>query len=79
VIDPKPGDEGRRVRYFDRRTGRSELGFISSWSGDYVFVRYSAGSTAAATYRHNLEWANDAPRWQRAPSRKPMFSTTRWA
>lgn len=67
MIDPKPGDEGRGVIYWkDSRALehgirsvkvlKGERGVVSSWNDKYVFVRYTSGSTAAATRRENLEW-----------------------
>lgn len=57
MIKPQPGDEGRRVIYARKDPHRTtERGIISSWNDKYIFVRYSAGSTAAATSPEDLEW-----------------------
>jgi hypothetical protein len=62
VIDPKPGDEGRIVIYARLDPHRkTERGVISSWNEHVVFVRYTIGSTGAATLREDLEWESDAP------------------
>lgn len=51
-------DIGRVVIYRDRSGYRApEEGVISSFTPDYVFVRY-LGSTSAATRREDLEWAD---------------------
>lgn len=57
MIDPKPGDEGKAVHYV-AHDGHKENGFISSWTADYVFVRYTSGQTAAATLREQLLWGH---------------------
>ncbi len=63
MIDPKPGDEGRLVVYARlNRHSTTELGHVSSWNDHYVFVRYTTGSTAAATLRKDLEWLEDVPK-----------------
>lgn len=57
MIEPKSGDEGRGVIYARLNPHRkTERGVISSWNDKYVFVRYTAGSTAAATDPADLEW-----------------------
>jgi hypothetical protein len=58
-IKPGPGDEGRGVIYCGRGTGLTERGVISSWNDLYVFVRYTTGSTAAATRREDLIWEHE--------------------
>ena len=57
MIDPTEQDIGRRVIYSDKSGGKVEHGTVSSFSPDYVFVRYTSGITAAATAREDLEWA----------------------
>jgi len=61
MIDPRPGDEGRTVMYRGTGMGMFERGIISSWTDRVVFVRYSGGSTAAATQRSDLFWTADLP------------------
>lgn len=57
-VEPQPGDEGRFVIYHPG-TGEREVGVISSWNHEYVFVRYGRISNGSkATPRHMLEWGS---------------------
>lgn len=59
MIDPKPGDQGRRVIYTESGSfpGRKiDTGVISSWTDRYVFVYFGSGESAVATDRANLTW-----------------------
>lgn len=56
MITPKPEDVGRKVIYHGRAGERGE-GVITSYNDHYVFVRYGAGVTSAATKYSDLEWA----------------------
>jgi hypothetical protein len=58
AIDPTEADIGRRVIYRDLSGSKIEEGTISSFTAQYVFVRYGTGSTAAATHRRDLEWVH---------------------
>lgn len=58
ITDLTDRDKGRRVIYTPS-AGRPEVGTISSWNDDYVFVRYTAGSTAAATHPTDLTFENE--------------------
>jgi hypothetical protein len=66
MIEPTSQDIGRVVWYRDRSGQKSERGVISSFNERFVFVRYTEGSTAAATDRLDLYWphtdAQDAPK-----------------
>jgi hypothetical protein len=58
--DVTPADIGRRVIYresVDHPGRKVETGVISSFTPQYVFVRYR-GVTSAATRREDLEWAD---------------------
>ena len=65
MIDPRKADIGREVIYTSEylphdspgRRAVQERGWISSFNDRYVFVRYHAGSTSAATLRQDLHWA----------------------
>jgi len=61
MINPEQGDEGRTVMYRGTGMEMAERGIISSWTDRVVFVRYSGGSTAAATQRSDLMWPADLP------------------
>lgn len=52
MIDPTEADIGRKVIYVPRL----QVGVITSFTENYVFVRYGDGSTSAATRREDLEW-----------------------
>lgn len=58
MIDPAPGDVGRRVVYTGNRHpgGRLEEGTITSFNDYAVFVRYGADAGSKATSRADLEW-----------------------
>ncbi len=59
MIEPTQNDIGRKVIYRERGDfpGRKvEEGVITSFNDHYVFVRYGAGVTPAATLRESLEW-----------------------
>jgi hypothetical protein len=56
MIEPTSQDIGRVVWYRDRSGQKSERGVISSFNERFVFVRYTEGSTAAATDRLDLYW-----------------------
>lgn len=61
MIDPIHADLGRRVIYRDLGgRGKIEEGYITSFTRDHVFVRYS-GCTSAATRREDLEWSQRLP------------------
>lgn len=47
-----PADVGRSVIY--RSARKREVGVISSYRGGLVFVRYTRGSTGAATHPRDL-------------------------
>lgn len=54
-------DVGRRVIYtepVDHPHRKVEPGIITSFNEHYVFVRYRAGLTSAATRREDLAWAD---------------------
>lgn len=59
----RPEDVGRGVIYTPHHHSpenpAQERGVISSWSANYVFVRYTSGSTAAATDPNQLEFEHD--------------------
>lgn len=59
MINPTASDVGRRVTYIGNHGGPPEHGTISSFNENYVFVRYSSGSTGAATNREDLIWFSD--------------------
>ncbi len=48
-------DKGRLVTYHPGHGG-TEAGVISSWNDKFIFVRYTSGSTAAATDPTDLTW-----------------------
>ena len=51
-------DKGRAVIYRPAQgPANEERGRISSWNDTYLFVRYHAGDTAAATAPEDLRWA----------------------
>lgn len=56
-------DIGRRVIYSqpNRPTYENEIGEVSSFNDNFVFVRFTAGGTAAACRRENLQWESEAP------------------
>ena len=54
MIDPTEEDVGRKVVYTKGPT--IQIGFIKSFTEDWVFVRYHSGDTAAATSRKDLDW-----------------------
>lgn len=41
--------------------GKIEEGVITSFNDGYVFVRYGAGATSAATARSDLDWSHRGP------------------
>jgi hypothetical protein len=55
LIDPTEEDIGRAVKYTAPH-GAQEYGRITSYNDSFVFVRYGAGDTSAATKREQLEW-----------------------
>lgn len=57
MIHPIDADIGREVLFRNVGQGRIETGVITSFSDLWVFVRYGAGDTAAATAHEDLEWA----------------------
>ena len=61
MIEPTEADIGRHVIYHDLSGRKIEEGTISSFNERYVFVRYTTGSTAAATCREDLEWLHRLP------------------
>ncbi len=59
MIEPTAKDIGRKVVY--REPGdfpgrKIEEGVITSYNALFVFVRYGASSSSAATNREDLEW-----------------------
>ena len=60
MIDPKKEDIGRRVLY--RGGFKYEVGKITSFNKNWVFVAYSDGGTPKATRRHDLHFVADAGR-----------------
>jgi hypothetical protein len=48
-------DEGRLVIWADRH--QREVGVVSSWNEDYVFVRFTTGCTAEACAPEKLRFA----------------------
>lgn len=56
-----PADKGREVIYTDM-SGKRESGRISSWNDKYVFVRFTAGDTAAACRPDDLHFAVEPDR-----------------
>ena len=56
MIEPTPEDIGRKVVYRTAPDFKPEEGVITSFNAHYVFVRYGASTTSAATPRHALEW-----------------------
>jgi hypothetical protein len=63
MISPTDDDIGRAVLY--RQEGRkgweTELGRISSFNDQVVFVRFTTGSTAAPCQPGDLAWESEAP------------------
>lgn len=58
MIDPKPGDEGKRVVYAEGKT-YSEAGAIVRWNDSYVFVLFDRDKTPKACTRASLTWEYD--------------------
>jgi hypothetical protein len=54
MIEPTAKDIGRRVIY--RSFDRIEVGTITDYNENFVFVRYGTASASAATRRQDLEW-----------------------
>jgi hypothetical protein len=52
MINPTKADIGRNVVY----QPRMQVGVITTFTEQYVFVKYGSGSTSAATKREDLEW-----------------------
>lgn len=62
MISPTNEDIGRKVIYRDfSGRGKIEEGVITSFNDYYVFVRYGANTTSAATSRGDLEWSTRGP------------------
>ncbi len=62
MIEPTETDIGRMVIYRNLGGhGKIEEGVISSFTDNYVFVRYGMGPTAAATRHKDLEWSYRSP------------------
>ena len=57
MIEPTLADIGRRVIYRSPGGDTVEQGTITSFNEQFVFVRYTAGPTSAATRREDLEFA----------------------
>ncbi len=60
MIDPKPGDIGRKVTGGPAGT-RAKKGEIISYDRGYVYVLWHGRCHAMATRRENLSWAPDKP------------------
>lgn len=58
MIDPKPGDEGKRVIYAEGKP-YSEAGKIVRWNESYVFVKFDRDKTPKAAVRSSLTWEYD--------------------
>jgi hypothetical protein len=58
MIEPTQQDVGRRVCYVGNRFpgGKIEVGVITSFNQDWVFVRYGAETGSKATSRQDLKW-----------------------
>jgi hypothetical protein len=62
MIHPTQDDISRGVLYRAGHPGaKPEDGVITSFTKDYVFVRYGASQTSAATRREDLEWPISRP------------------
>ena len=61
MIDPTEADIGRGVIYRagSKLVGERERGVITSFNASAVFVRYTNGSTSAATSREDLTWEGE--------------------
>lgn len=61
MIDPTEADIGRGVIYraASKLIGERERGVITSFNASAVFVRYTNGSTSAATSREDLTWEGE--------------------
>jgi hypothetical protein len=57
VINPTKNDIGRKVVYRMSPIAIDE-GVITSFNDAFVFVRYGANTTSAATKREHLEWTS---------------------
>jgi hypothetical protein len=72
MIEPTESDIGRKVIYRDLNgRGKIEEGTITLFNDQRVFVRYTTGSTSAATRRGDLEWSH------RQPSETAISTTVR--
>lgn len=62
MIDPKPGDEGRRAWYSPPHSVKSHEdvpGVVTSWNDSYVFHRADGEQQAKACARRSLFWEGE--------------------
>ena len=60
-IDPDETDIGRQVIRREYVGGPVEIGIITSFNSEYVFVRYGSDAYSKATAPHELEFQSRKP------------------